>query len=292
MSNAVDQPLKEFGPLDYMVVTAENLKLLLLFTAAVGIVAFVIASFLPKTYTSVSFVNLSPNDAMESGLLITSVAVNAVADKFPEADGASDTPDSRRRALAKRVRWAPAGDADKRTANLYALEVSQSDPERARKINAALVSTWLDLTKPKANLKARLETQLSRNENELASISKIIAFYESQPLLSAQAKATDQNGVSPISDLFRLRLKLEDDIDTLKVRLSGKTADVIVSPADAPVDPRGPRRGIISAGAAAIAFLLGWLFVCLREAVGRVGPNDIASLKLARVSIALRLWKK
>lgn len=286
-NTAVPPPstLGQFSFLDFVVITAENLKLLFIVASAVGLLSFGVVLFLPKTYTSVTILALSSNEARAAEDLILSVVLDTVAVNFPDSDGARSPIEAHRRDLRKRVALEAMG-TDKKNATLYALSVNQTDSQRAQNINLALVSTWLEMSKPRPFERARLEERLKTYESELKSASDALEKFKND----IDAVRSPNPNLTSITGLFDYRTKLIADIASIKAALAGKNNDVVFVHATRPTEAFSRRREfLIAAGLTIVALVMTWLFACLREARRRLGPEDPAAKKWDRAKDALSI---
>lgn len=278
--------------LDFAVIAAENLKILLLVTALVGLIVFGIVLVLPRNYASTAFLSMDQKDAGAAQVLITSVVLDEVADKFPDADGSSSSRESHRESLRKRVTWTPTG-GDRRNATVYELTVNQTNPERAQNINTALITTWLDISKPRPIERGWLTEQLRSTESQLEAVSKIIDKYTKEATTFITPTNIQGEIASPFVKILDQRAKLTESIVSLKKQIAGKTSDAILSSPTLPT--QGSSRIIafsLSALVTIMAAALTWIFLCLKVMIERLDPNDKRAKKLAQIGAALRFRRK
>jgi len=279
-----------FGLLDLLIVTAENIWLLILVGLVTGVLAYVyVRTNIKQHYVSSSYLTLTASQAEATEPLLRSPAVlGVVASKFPDADGPSEPPEAHARALNGRVSLSLPPGANKKTAVLYRLDVVQTDPVRAQRINAMLISAWLEATRPKPLEKARLDRQIVEGEAQLKSIAALIDRYGND-LMGRPAPSTSTG--SPDGALYWLvqeRARLATAIERLKFEAAGMTSDTIMSPPTVASESYRPGEKAIVGGSILVAVGLTWLLLCLREAVLLLAPDDAALAKLARLRAAFR----
>jgi hypothetical protein len=239
-----------------------NIKLLLLGPAIAGLVAFGVTSVLPKSYTSVAYLNLDENSARAADARMRSVPV---LDKVLAGYKApQDTLEARRRAIEENRRIVVAAGETQKTSRLFRLEYSNEDPHVAQKVNSLLIEAWLESTKPPPDKRAAIEAEIERAEAQTKSISQLIERLEKDsPSLIAQSLQGEL--ATPILGLITKRDDSLSNVITLRNSLNGLSRDVIFGAPDLPEEPSWPHRGIITILAVAVTALLLLLMVLLHR---------------------------
>jgi hypothetical protein len=246
----------------------EHLKLLLLGPAIAGLVAFGIASFLPKWYTSVVYLNLDETAArladarMRSAPVLDKVLAGI---KAPQS-----TLEANRRFIEENRRIVVAAGDTQKTAKLFRLECSDKDPVVAKNVCSLLIEAWLESTKPGPDKSASIQAEIERTDTQVKSISQLIDRLEKDaPTLVAQSLQGEL--ATPILGLITKRDESLSNLIILRNSLNGISHDVVFGAPDSPEEPDWPKRGMITILAAVAAELLLLLFVLLH----RFRPNWI-----------------
>jgi hypothetical protein len=256
-------PLKYTTSFDAFTATIlEHLKLLLLGPAIAGLVAFGIANFLPKWYTSVVYLNLDETAARQADARMRSAPV---LDKvLTRIKAPQNTLEARRRFIGENRRIiVAAGDAQK-TAKLFRLECSEKDPVTAKNVCSLLIEAWLESTKPGPDKSASIQAEIEQTETLAKSISVLIdRLQKDAPTLVAQTLQGEL--ATPILGLVTKRDESLSNLITLRNSLNGTSHDVVFGAPDLPEEPDWPRRGMIAILATAMTELLLLLFVVLHR---------------------------
>ena len=169
----MDVEEREISLMDLLLVVAENLKLLVLGSVLVGLLAWGWANILPQNYTSLAILVLPTATATQAAsLMVSPVILDPVIDSLKLADGRSM---QRARAeLASQVKAVVGKDG------LLRVDVTAQVPKLAQSISIAVVSTWLKSTVPGEQDRADLEKRLEYAKNSLASVTAQIARLDAE----------------------------------------------------------------------------------------------------------------
>jgi hypothetical protein len=245
-----------------------HFKLLVLGPAVAGLVAFGVASVLPKWYTSAVYLNLDEAGARAADARMHSTPVldKVLTDfKVPQ-----DTLEARRRAIEENRRIIVAVGETQKTSRLFRMEYSDRSPALAQKVNSLLIEAWLDSTKPPPDKRATIEAEIERTDAQTKSISRLIERLEKDaPSLVAQSLQGEL--ATPILGLITKRDEGLANLITLKNSLNGLSRDVVFGAPDLPEEASWPRSGIITILTVVLTELLLILFVVLH----RVRPTWI-----------------
>ncbi len=233
----------------------ENLRLLLLGPAIVGLVTFGIVSLLPPWYTSVAYLKIDEAGARTADALMHSTPVlDKVLAGF---EAPRDTVEARRAFLDAHRRIMVAPGEIQMIANLHRLEYSDRDPRVAQKVNSLFIDAWLDAAKPTSEERMKTEDEIARRELEVKSVSELLDRLQRDASLSNK---------EPVSawDLIQDRDKNLATIASLRSSLN-VSREMVFSPPDLPAVPSWPNKGMIAVLAGFVAEILLLIFVILRR---------------------------
>jgi uncharacterized protein involved in exopolysaccharide biosynthesis len=258
-----DLPKDAYGFGAFVEVILANLKLLLLGPAIAGLVAFGIASVLPKSYTSVVYLSF---DEAAARIADARMRSTHVLDKVLAGFNAPQaTLEARRRYIEENRRIVVAAGDTQKTSKLFRMEYSNGDPVVAQKVNSLLIEAWLESTKPQPDGRAVIEAEIERVDAQAKSISRMIERLEKDsPSLVAQQSLQGELA-TPILNLIAKRDENLSNLITLRNSLNGISRDVIFGAPDLPEEPSWPRRGMITVLAVTVTALLLLLFVIVRR---------------------------
>lgn len=241
----------------------ENIKLLVLGPFAVGLLAFGIAFFLPKTYTSQSYLTLGDQEVKAVESIMRSPAVlDVLLNRYPARAGITD---AGREELSKRIRISGGGGAAQKPGNVVVkLEVDEESPERAQAVANALIDAWLETTKPRPATKLELERKLKLAQDALADTSRIISRLASETPKLVMPNLQYELA-QPMSQLLKLRNDYVNDIAGLELALKGRSRDVIASEPTLPDRPAKPRKALVAVLSALVAGALLLALILVRH---------------------------
>ena len=240
----------------------ENLKLLLIGPLVVGVVAFGIASALPKWYTSTAYLSLDEAGARSADSLMRSTPV--LEKVLAKLDALHESADAPRRSLDSARRIVVAPGEIRVESKLFRLEYSDRDPRLAQKINSFFIEAWLDSTKPPPEQRKLIESEIERRDLQARSISQLLDRLQKEaPSLVTQSLQGEL--ATPIMNLIEKRDNNLQALTNLRNALNGVSTDVVFGPPDLPTVPSWPKKAIITILAVVVSTLLLLVFVILRR---------------------------
>ena len=235
----------------------ENLKLLLIGPLVVGVVAFGIASALPKWYTSTAYLSLDEAGARSADSLMRSTPVlDKVLAKL-------DIPRDRR-SLDSNRRIVVAPGEIQVASKLFRLEYSDRDPRVAQKINSLFIEAWLDSTKPPRKKTEAIEAEIARRDLQAKSISQLLDRLQ-KDATSLVTQSQQGELATPMMNLIEKRDDNLKALVELRESLNGISSDVVFGPPDLPGEPSWPKKAIVTILAVVVSTLLLLVFVILRR---------------------------
>jgi hypothetical protein len=240
----------------------DNLKLLLVGPIVAGLIAFAVASALPKWYTSVVYLNLDETGARVADARMRS---NPVLDKvLSEYTPPKNTLEARRQYLEDNRRIVVAAGETQKTSKLFRMEYTDTSPRIAQKVNSLFIAAWLESTKPQTNSRQTIEAEIERTDTQAKSISELIdRLQKDAPTLLAQSLQGEL--ATPILGLITKRDQNLATLIELRNSLQGKSSDVVFGQPDLPEEPSWPRRGVIAGLVGFSTGLLLLIFVIVRR---------------------------
>ncbi|WP_205853042.1 hypothetical protein [Polaromonas sp. AER18D-145] len=262
--------------LDLLMVAAGNLKLLVLGPIIAGLLAWGVASSMPKTFISYATIALPDRDLLvmpPTAFAVVStptpqrVAVMIRSPRVLDLALISLTPlngpalEAQRVALASKLQVEAAGDGTIR------LSVSAESAEQAQKTAKAIVDAWLTTTVPRKRDRADLESRLLEVRSSLRALRLLIShinstreFGDSSPRLDVEERS------ALISSLNELQARRRDDITIIERALDGLDSDVVLQAPTLPTQQVKPKvLSIVLLASVMTGFLL-LLFVFMRHA--------------------------
>ena len=270
----------ETSLLDILVTLAENIKLLVIGPVLAGLCALGLAFVLPQTYESVAVVQAENFPAS----LITSAAVLDPITKSMGLAKSDDAVEEARNDLRAQIR-AVAGKTDK----LLTLTVSAQSAKQAQAVaNALLEQVYLE-SRPKANARLRLETQLAEAKGRLKSAQRaadsMIKRLDS-PAVSVAGGAELARGYA---ETLNASSAAQGQVSALEAQLEGLSPAQLLQAPTLPQKATKPKKAVWAIGAALAAGLLLLGFVFMRQTVRSVARDGQATDKLAKIRRALSL---
>ena len=270
----------EISLLDILVTLAENIKLLVIGPVLAGLCALGLAFVLPQTYESVAVVQAENFPAS----LITSAAVLDPITKSMGLAKSDDAVEEARNDLRAQIR-AVAGKTDK----LLTLTVSAQSAKQAQAVaNALLEQVYLE-SRPKANTRLRLETQLAEAKGRLkgaqSAADSMIKRLDS-PAVSIAGGAELARGYA---ETLNASSAAQGQVSALEAQLEGLSPAQLLQAPTLPQKASKPKKVVWAIGAALAAGLLLLVFVFMRQTVRSVARDGQATDKLAKIRRALSL---
>ena len=240
----------------------ENLKLLLIGPLVVGVIAFGIASALPKWYTSTAYLSLDEAGSRSADSLMHSTPV---LDKvLARLNAPHEAADAHRRSLDSNRRIIVAPGEIQVASKLFRLEYSDRDPRQAQKINSFFIDAWLDSTKPPPKKARAIEAEIERRDLQTKSISQLLDRLQ-KDATSLVTQSQQGELATPMMNLIEKRDENLEALVNLRESLNGHSSDVVFGPPDLPEQPSWPKKGIITILAVVVSTLLLLVFVILRR---------------------------
>ena len=270
----------EITLLDILVTLAENIKLLVIGPVLAGLCALGLAFVLPQTYESVAVVQAENFPAS----LITSAAVLDPITKSMGLAKSDDAVEEARNDLRAQIR-AVAGKTDK----LLTLTVSAQSAKQAQAVANALLEQAYLQSRPKANARLRLETQLAEARGRLkgaqSAADSMIKRLDS-PAVSIAGGAELARGYA---ETLNASSAAQGQVSALEAQLEGLSPAQLLQAPTLPQKASKPKKVVWAIGAALAAGLLLLVFVFMRQTVRSVARDGQATDKLAKIRRALSL---
>ena len=270
----------EISLLDILVTLAENIKLLVIGPVLAGLCALGLAFVLPQTYESVAVVQAENFPAS----LITSAAVLDPITKSMGLAKSDDAVEEARNDLRAQIR-AVAGKTDK----LLTLTVSAQSAKQAQAVANALLEQAYLQSRPKANARLRLETQLAEAKGRLkgaqSAADSMIKRLDS-PAVSIAGGAELARGYA---ETLNASSAAQGQVSALEAQLEGLSPAQLLQAPTLPQKASKPKKVVWAIGAALAAGLLLLVFVFMRQTVRSVARDGQATDKLAKIRRALSL---
>lgn len=270
----------EITLLDILVTLAENIKLLVIGPVLAGLCALGLAFVLPQTYESVAVVQAENFPAS----LITSAAVLDPITKSMGLAKSDDAVEEARNDLRAQIR-AVAGKTDK----LLTLTVSAQSAKQAQAVANALLEQAYLQSRPKANARLRLETQLAEAKGRLkgaqSAADSMIKRLDS-PAVSIAGGAELARGYA---ETLNASSAAQGQVSALEAQLEGLSPAQLLQAPTLPQKASKPKKVVWAIGAALAAGLLLLVFVFMRQTVRSVARDGQATDKLAKIRRALSL---
>lgn len=288
----------ETGLLDLLVLVTENLRLLVLTSAFVGLVVLGLTHVVPPTYRSQAVLalpgssDLSINPQQVAAMLAQQAAammaspmvLNSAAESLGPREGW--TLDRARAGLEGRVKVVVGKD------NLLRLEATAPSPKEAQILADAVIDAWLKSTIPVSRERENLQKSLAYAQAGFESVERLIQRMSSAGVTQSRKLAEAGEGdVTPIS-LHHLRKQYLDGVLVATLALEGLRRDVVVKqPPTLSVVPVAPKTRLIVASSVLSALLLVFLWILLRQAWARAAQVPESAQKQRRLLTALGLRK-
>lgn len=154
---------QEISLLDLLLVVAENIKLLIVGPALVGLFAWGILFFLPQRYTSQAILALPASMQTQA----VAMMLGLTAEAFQLSNGRNQQQLQAR--LAEQVQATVGKDG------LLRLSVTAQTPQQAQTMSNSLIDLWLKSTVPNAQARAGLEKRQAYAQTSLDAVTRVIA---------------------------------------------------------------------------------------------------------------------
>jgi len=260
-----------YGFLDLLVLLAQNLKLLIIGPLLAGLCALAISFFVPKTYQSVAVLQA---DQTTASLMVTAAVLDPVIASLGLAK--DETVEEVRLELRGKQIKTAVGRNDK----LLTLTVSDHSALQAQAIaNALLRQTYME-SRPKANVRTRLEAQLAEARERLTNAQNASAAL----LKRLEINGSGANAASELArgyaELLSATGTAQTQISALEAQLEGLSDAQVVQAPTLPLKPSQPKKGLIAIGVTLATGLFMLIFVFMRQTWRNTAGNLDASEKL------------
>ena len=263
--------------LDVLVVIAENVKLLVIGSLAVGLAALGIAFVVPQTYKSVAVFQA---DQAIASLMTTATVLDRVIISLRMDQGT--TLEDARTQLQSQIK-ASIGRVDK----LLTLTVSARSAAQAQAVSAAVIEQTFVESRTKGTARARLETQLAEARIRLKNAQDVGESLRNR-LESSGARAGAGSEIARgYAELLAASGAAQSQVSTLEAQLEGLSDAQRVQSPTLPVRPSQPKKALIAMGATLAAGLALLLFVFMRRGLQAAAVNQTHSEKLVRIRKSL-----
>jgi uncharacterized protein involved in exopolysaccharide biosynthesis len=269
--------LEEFSLLDLVVTLAENIKLLIIGPLLVGLCALGIGFAWPKTYESVAVLQA---EQFPASLMTTAAVLDPVIASLGLAR--DDTVEETRGQLREQIK-AVTGRTDK----LLTLTVSAGTAVQAQAVANALLQQAYKESRPRANARVRLETQLAEAQSRLKNAQTAAASL-ARRLESSAAITSGNDPGRGYAELLNTAAEAQKQLSVLEAQLEGLIgpAQLIQAPT-LPQKASKPKKALLAIGATLATGLLLLLFVFMRQVTRKTAANAAAAEKLARIRRSL-----
>lgn len=270
--------LEEFSLLDLLVTLADNVKLLIIGPLLVGLCALAIGFALPKTYESVAVLQA---DQLPASLMTTAAVLDPVI--ATQGLAKDDTVEEARIKLRGQIK-AVIGKTDK----LLTLTVSAGTAQQAQAIANALLQQAYKESRPRANARLRLETQLAEAKMRLKN-AQTAADSLARRLESSAAITSGNDPGRGYAELLNTAAEAQKQVSALEAQLEGLSEAMLIQPPTLPEKASKPKKGLIAIGATLAAGLLLLMYVFMRQVAHKTAATARAAEKLARIRRSMGL---
>lgn len=270
--------LEEFSLLDLLVTLADNVKLLIIGPLLVGLCALAIGFALPKTYESVAVLQA---DQLPASLMTTAAVLDPVI--ATQGLAKDDTVEEARLKLREQIK-AVIGRTDK----LLTLTVSAGTAQQAQAIANALLQQAYKESRPRANARLRLETQLAEAKMRLKN-AQTAADSLARRLESSAAITSGNDPGRGYAELLNTAAEAQKQVSALEAQLEGLSEAMLIQPPTLPEKASKPKKGLIAIGATLAAGLLLLMYVFMRQVAHKTAATARAAEKLARIRRSMGL---
>ena len=268
------------GLLDVLVIVAENVKLLVIGSLAVGLTALGICFVVPETYQSVAVFQADQGIA---SLMKTATVLDPVIASLKLDQGT--TLEEARTKLQSQIK-ATVGRIDK----LLTLTVSAPSASQAQAISAAVLQRTFVESRPRGSVRTRLETQLAEARMRLKNAQDVGESLRSRLESAGTLASTSSEVARGYAELLSASGAAQTQVSTLEAQLEGLSDAQRIQASTLPERPSQPKKALIAIGATLAAGLALLLFVFIRRGFQAVAVNQTHSEKLVliRKSLGMR----
>ena len=259
--------LEEFSLLDLLVTLSDNLKLLIIGPLLIGLCALAIGFAWPRTYESVAVLQ---SDQFPASLMTTAAVLDPVIATLMLAK--DDTVEEARAKLREQIK-AAVGRTDK----LLTLTVSAGTALQAQAIANALLQQAYKESRPRANARLRLETQLAEAQTRLKNAQSAAASL-ARRLESSAAITSGNDPGRGYADLLNAVAAAQTQSSALEAQLEGLISPAqLIQPPTLAEKASKPKKALLAIGATLAAGLLLLVFVFMRQVARKTAANARAA---------------
>jgi hypothetical protein len=231
----------------------DHYRLLLIVPALVGLIAFFSAVRSPE-YLSLAYLNI---DTDTSRAVVALMHSSPITDSvFPHFPGTGETPEARRRFVDSHVTLIPLAP------NLFRFGVSYRDAKSVQLMSSQMLAAWLDMTKPRGEMREILQANLARAEQEAQTVDQLITQLRKEAATLVSPNSLTGELATPISNLIAKRDQAVVTVQNLRNQLRGVSPDVIAVPPDLPIEIKNePWTNGFIAALLTLLILIGGLFI-------------------------------
>lgn len=278
----------ENGILDFLIVVAENLPLLVFAPLMIGLLAMVGAFALPQSYVSHSTLKmptspLAPTPVETALMMVSPQVLNdvIVTLKMYEARPSAVVLAE----LMRQVRATVSKDG------MVRLDVTTPNPAQAQAISNAVIDRWLKAIALSERERVLLEQRRAYLMAAHDSIGRVMArLVIGDSSLQKSTQVGELNATVVLA--ADLQARYLDDILNINRRLNGLTRDdVVLQSPNLPTHPVAPNKGVIVIMSALVSAFLLLFWVFLRQAWRNMAQDPLGVQKQARLRAALG-WKR
>ena len=269
--------VEQFTLLDLLLVIVDNLRLLVIGPIVAGLIVFVGASLMPKTYESTAILKAEQVTAslMSSASVLDPIAVKLGYTQKLETDEA-------RLELKKKIQ-VQLNAKDK----LLTLTAQAETPQTAQSLAQAVLDQTYVKSQPRDSEKLRLQKQM---EQVLAREKQAS---ESAQVLSKKLDSTTTAGGSEVVQGYAQLMRVVQESQASQVdierQLNGLDSSALVQEPTLPTKYASPKRGLLTVLAVQAVgfFLLIWVFA--RNSLRKSSRDNTAVQKLENLRAS---WRK
>lgn len=275
---------------DLLLVVAENIKLLVLGPAVVGLLALAISYALPQSFasqailalptpTSMSMSTPPSTPAQAAAIMVSPLVLDPAIRSLSLFAGY--TIEGARAKLASQIKATVGRDG------LLRLSTIGDTPLEAQKIGNAVIDTWLKSTVPGERDRADLEVRLMQAKVSLESVRRLLARLTGDDSSILNKPLTFGGANISIVAVGELQARYQADVLSIPRSLQGLARDVVVQPPTLPTEPIAPQKSLIAVLAALGSGFALLLWVFMRQAWKNAEQDPEAAKKHARLRAAL-----
>lgn len=265
--------------LDLMLVVAENIKLLILGSLLIGLLALGGGYLMPPKYTSQAMLALPTTTLQQAAaMLVSPLVLDPVIESMQLTEG--DSLQIARVRVAGQIKAAVGKD------NLLRLDVTAQTPAEAQSLANALIDTWLKSTVPGEKHRADLDVRLGYAKTSLEAVTRLItrldaggSTYLNQPQTRGEAGTT-------LVALGELQARYLGDVLSIPRELEGLSRDVVKQPPTLPTEPASNKKALIAIGATLAGGFVLLLWAFMRSAWRNAAQDPVLAEKQQRLAAA------